>query len=325
MKINLIIDGNYILNKNVFSLLKHNMLYGELRAVLDKSLNNFKSFYFFDNIFFVSDSGSSWRKNLYPEYKTNRTKSQDIDWEFIYTCYREFKDELPANVTVLEAPHIEGDDWIAELIFESNKKGYSNLVISNDHDLIQLMKISTSPLYMNFMGNEIMGKEKVFLPSDYEVFLDHLSKESSTDDIFTMSNTDELLGFIKTYCVKRTHYIVQPNETIITKIISGDKSDNIKSCYQKMGTTGKIRGIGDTGAKKLFTKYIEEFGEIDLNDDELFDNIADLIRESKKLTFGEVPKIINRLSDNMQLISLFNIPDHITKEMKEKILEIDKL
>lgn len=315
MKINLIIDGNYILNKNVFTLHKYNVLFGELRESLDKSLDSFKSLHFFDNIFFVSDSGTSWRKNLYPDYKGNRSKSSDIDWEFVYTAYREFKDDLPINITLLEKKFIEGDDWIAQIIYESNKEGYANVIISNDYDIKQILNFSISPLYINIMSNEMFNREKVFLPKNYEIFMQHLLEESKKSDLFELSADVENLAFFKRFIERRETHIVDDVKELVTKLISGDKSDNIKSVYEKPTKNGKMRGIGEAGANKIYDKYFEEFGELILNDEDLFDNIADLVCENKKVPLSEMPKIKNRLSDNLQLISLFDIPDHIIDQM----------
>jgi len=319
MKINLIIDGNYILNKNVFTLHKYNVLFGELHESLEKSVNNFKSLHFFDNIFFVSDSGTSWRKNLYSEYKAQRSKSSDIDWDFVYTAYKEFKSDLPPNITLLEETYIEGDDWISQIVLESNKEGYANVIISNDYDIKQLVRFSTSPLYINIMSNEMFNSEKVFLPKNYELFMQKLMEKSNEVDLFELSTDSETLAFFKRFIERRDPHLVDDKEVLITKIISGDKSDNIKSSYEKPTSTGKMRGIGEAGSKKIYDKYQEEFGDLDLNDEDLYDNIADLICEYKKASYQEINLIKKNLSDNMQLISLFDIPDHI-KDQMDKIL-----
>lgn len=319
MKINLVIDGNYILMRSVFSLVKYNVLFGELHDSLYKTLDNLKSLHFFDNIFFVSDKGGSWRKNIYPEYKAHRSKNDDIDWDFVYTAYKEFKEDLPPNVTLLEAPLIEGDDWIARIVMESNKKGYANLIISNDHDIKQLLNFSLSPLYINIMSNEMFNREKVFLPENYEVFMHHLFEESNSNDLFDLSKDAETLSFLNKFIERREKHIVDDKKELITKVISGDKSDNIKSVFEKATKSGKMRGIGDAGAKKIYKKYFEDFGELSLDDDDLFENIADLVVENKKGSFNDIPNVVNKISDNMQLINLTDIPDYIVTQIDEKI------
>jgi hypothetical protein len=67
---------------------------------------------------------------------------------------------------------------------------------------------------------------------------------------------------------------------------------------------GKRRGIADKGAKNLFDEYIINFGEPDMNDPDLLENIADLICEKKKLSKSNIPNIQKNLDFNMKLIHL---------------------
>jgi 5'-3' exonuclease len=72
-------------------------------------------------------------------------------------------------------------------------------------------------------------------------------------------------------------------ESLIVKIISGDISDNIQSVYQT-NKGGKIRGIGSKGAQSIYEDYLSEFGDPSLDDPDLYENIADLICEKKKIS-----------------------------------------
>jgi 5'-3' exonuclease len=113
MGVDLIIDGNFILSKLVFTLHKHNLLFGGLHKALEHNITGYRKWYPFANVFLVSDSKEkSWRKKIITEYKGTRKKDTDIDWNFVYTAYGEFKEEVKSTMKVLEAPHIEGDDWI---------------------------------------------------------------------------------------------------------------------------------------------------------------------------------------------------------------------
>ena len=56
MRLNLILDGNFILNKNVFTLHKNNLLFGALQRSLENTISNYKKLYPFQNIYLVSDS-----------------------------------------------------------------------------------------------------------------------------------------------------------------------------------------------------------------------------------------------------------------------------
>ena len=92
MLLNLIIDGNYILSRLVFTLHKNNLLYGALHQSLENTITNYKKLYPFTKVYLVSDSKEkSWRKSLFTDYKATRKKDTDIDWPFVYKVYDEFK------------------------------------------------------------------------------------------------------------------------------------------------------------------------------------------------------------------------------------------
>ena len=80
---------------------------------------------------------------------------------------------------------------------------------------------------------------------------------------------------------------------------------------------GKKRGIGTKGAKSIYDTYITEFGEINLNDPDLYENIADLICEKKKLSKTKIESIVERIKGNFQLIDLRvnNLPQDVTTKM----------
>jgi 5'-3' exonuclease len=159
MLLNCIIDGNYILSRLVFTLHKNNLLYGALSQSLENSILNYKKFYPFTNVYLVSDSKErSWRKELHQNYKSNRKKDSDIDWSFVYKAYDEFKQNVK-GVKLLEYPRIEGDDWIAFLVQKSNQKKQSNFIVSNDHDIKQLIGFNLENEWINFMSNEMYNQE----------------------------------------------------------------------------------------------------------------------------------------------------------------------
>ena len=80
---------------------------------------------------------------------------------------------------------------------------------------------------------------------------------------------------------------------------------------------GKKRGIGVSGAKSIFDAYLTEFGDINLEDPDLFDNIADLICEKKKLSKTTISEIKTNIEHNMKLIYL-DI-NHLPIEVKRRM------
>ncbi len=123
MRVDLVIDGNYILSKLVFTLHKHNLLFGGLHKALEVAINNYRKWYPFTNVYLVSDSKEkSWRKDYTENYKGKRKKDLDIDWNFVYATYDEFKQSIGSQMIVLEAPKVEGDDWISYLVEKANEE-----------------------------------------------------------------------------------------------------------------------------------------------------------------------------------------------------------
>ena len=82
------------------------------------------------------DSPNSWRKDIYPIYKQNRTEKReedDFDWERFYNEYNAYLEELkilPFNI--LKVPRTEADDIIGVLaIYLQNT---NVIIISTDRD-----------------------------------------------------------------------------------------------------------------------------------------------------------------------------------------------
>ena len=313
----LIIDGNYILSKNTFTLHKNNLLFGALHKSLENTVNNYRKWYPFANVYLVSDSKEkSWRKQLTTAYKATRKKDSDIDWQFVYNAYGEFKDSMKGLVKVLEAPHVEGDDWISFLVTKANKEGRSAIIVSNDYDIKQIVNYGLDPLYINIMTNEMYNKEKLFLPRNYQVFLNKVSKLPS-DDIFSLNDNTDFLLLLDRFINKYEINEIDPVESLMIKVISGDTSDNIGSVWS-VTKNGKKRGIGDKGAKTIYDEYLQEFGEVNLGDPDLYENIADLICEKKKLSKTQIESIVENIKGNMRLIDLrlHNLPEEIIDKME---------
>jgi 5'-3' exonuclease len=315
MLVDLIIDGNYILSKLVFTLHKNNLLYGALHKSLENTVNNYRKWYPFANIYLVSDSKEkSWRKQISTEYKATRKKDTDIDWQFVYTAYGEFKQSIQI-CKIFEAPHVEGDDWLSYLVTNSNNNGRSTIIISNDYDIKQIVNFSIDPLYINIMSNEMYNKEKLFMPKNYQIFMNKVSNISN-DDIFNLNDNSEFIMMMNKFLNKYEINEIDPIESLIIKIISGDQSDNISSVWQQT-KNGKTRGIGAKGAKTIYDMYIAEFGEINLSDPDLLENIADLICEKKKLSKNKIEDIVENIKSNFKLIDLRlnNLPVEIVEKM----------
>jgi len=303
----------------VFTLHKNNLLFGALHKSLETSVLNYRKWYPFANVYLVSDSKEkSWRKKLNQNYKANRKKDSDIDWEFVFSAYNEFKESMKwRGIKIMEAPHIEGDDWISFLVEKANKESRCSIIVSNDYDIKQLVGYSIDPLTINIMSNEMHNKQKLFLPKNYQLFMNSINKLDN-NDIFNLNDNQDFTNLLNTFMDKYEINEVDPMEVLIIKLISGDTSDNISSAWSIV-KNGRKRGIADKGAKSIFDEYLVHFGEPNLNDPDLTENIADLICEKKKLSKSSMDGIKTNIESNMKLILLNTeyMPEEIVQKMTE--------
>ena len=102
----------------------------------------------YGDVYLACDS-SSWRRNVFPEYKGARKKDKEsgesgIDWKEFYRIMNMVCEELKTffPYKVIRATGAEADDVIAYLTESTQEFGnHENvLIISSDHDFIQLQK-----------------------------------------------------------------------------------------------------------------------------------------------------------------------------------------
>lgn len=328
MKTALIIDGNYLLNKDVFVLYNIKTLHSDLLNLLRLDMEKLLKLYNFDKVYFVSDSKKgNWRKQFYIDYKGNREKDDKIDWEWVFNEFNIFIDEIGKNSKVeqINIDYAEGDDIIAYLINNNNKIGYSNLVIASDGDLHQLMKFDINENYFNFMYNYKFSDERLYLPKNYNVFL-YDKKRNASNLLFDMNQDDEYFEFVEDLINRTKITEVSPEETLFIKCVHGDKGDNISSAYEKVGKTGKIMGIGKDGALSIYNLYKETYNneEIDFDSDDFINKCAEMVTYGKKIDDVDALETIKkRLKRNRKLTKLTEnyLPDYLLKEFSNIIIK----
>lgn len=116
------------------------------------------------------DNKNYWRKKVFPYYKANRKKAREqsgLDWSVIFDSIKTIKEEIKAifPYKVIDVETAEADDVIATLAEWSQtndlmmsgliEKPKPFLIISGDHDFIQLQKYSNvkqfSPVAKKFL------------------------------------------------------------------------------------------------------------------------------------------------------------------------------
>jgi len=98
------------------------------------------------------DHTNNWRKKVFTEYKANRKKARydsKHDWSKIFETLNEVREEI-VNQTPYKCVRVEGceaDDVIATIV--ENKGPEQILIVSPDHDFIQLQKYPGVKQYSN--------------------------------------------------------------------------------------------------------------------------------------------------------------------------------
>lgn len=324
---NLIFDGNFILHKNVQILHKMNRLYGDFHTMMHNNINKYINANSWDKIIFVSDSKKkSWRQtDVDDQYKEHRVKNVDIDWKWVYTEYNQFKEDISTDYIVVEKDHIEGDDWITAILLKANKIGESNVVISSDKDLNQLVKYNLgNKRFINVQIDDKSNRERIYIPEGWELWLN--DQDNRTDDIFNLSNVHHDVEWFKKTIHNFEYIEVNRYESLFKKLIMGDKGDNVPCPYKTLTSTGKERGIGESGANKIWKHYSENYEPyFDTEDNKFINEIVESIASVNSVNLDSRSKqISNQLKDNLSLMELHyrHYPDWVLNtiitELKDK-------
>ena len=340
IKVNLIIDGNYLLMKNLFILKKLRAI-SDLEDLLIRDYNNLSKSFPYNMIYFVSDSKEfNWRKQEFVQYKGQRKKDDTIDWKFVFETYDKFKTFLKTKrkLKVLEYPGLEGDDFISHIVKTSNKDNYSNIIIASDKDLQQLLNFDLNKNQINIQWNYRFSDERLYLPENYQLILKQLD-ENVSDNIFNLSNDAEFSNFIKSLIKKTKTKSINTEQMLFIKIVQGDASDNIPSILKTKN--GKIdingRGIGEKGGETVYKIYKKMYPEkIDFKSDIFINNLTDVIFYYKKMkspSESDKNLVKKNIKFNLKLITLDssyipkkiyeNMINHYDKILNEEYVEIE--
>ena len=222
----LVIDGNELLMKSIFVWRKNKKLPIEFFFLkqLFKYINMFKS----DEIYVVADSGGSWRKKIYPEYKANRKefrdKHDDIDWEHIFKNYEFLLHNLQSftPIKTVKIYSIEGDDIISYLCRYSKDKV---TIVSQDKDMYQLLLLPNVQIYSP------RKKDLVWEEQPHLIAEDKIKHGDKGDNIPSAKTTAE---YIRNQILIDLINIPTSIDSVIREYIDSIKKDKLK--YRKFLT-----------------------------------------------------------------------------------------
>ena len=167
------------------NLIRH-MVLNTIRSYVTK----FKEEYGPD-IVIACDSRKYWRKDVFPNYKANRKKARQesgLDWNLIFDTINllksEIKDHLPYQLVEIEGA--EADDVIACYVQWIKSENEKVLIVSADHDFMQLHKFNNvyqwSPTKNGFVTCKVDPKDKLF---------EHIIKGDKGDGVPNVLSDDD--------------------------------------------------------------------------------------------------------------------------------------
>ena len=222
----------------------------DFRYDYQKTVQSLASSYGCNEVIIAADWGSSsYRKELYPDYKQNRKEKFAEQSEEERIAFEEFFEEFEATLEVLAEDYImlrykgvEADDVAAHLVKHKNAYDLENIwLVSSDRDWDLLIQDTVSRF------SYVTRKE------------------------VTLENWSE-------------HYDVKPEEYISLKCLTGDKGDNVpgipgigpKRAQQLIEQYGNAFSIYEATPINSKYKYIQTLNE---NADQILTNyeLMDLI------------------------------------------------
>jgi 5'-3' exonuclease len=341
---NLIIDGNYFIYSRLFVLPRQKVPTAfagpeeidtrfmstetEMGIFMRKLATDFASELrkvknITGRIIFTQDS-KSWRKDLFPasEYKANREQDSKINWSNVHKVVEEFTQFLKdKGVIIHRVSGAEGDDLIYAWTSALNSKGENCIIWSGDTDLMQLVNYNKSTDAYTLWYDNTRSRLAVY--PGFQKYLDIKDgKEDDFDSIFDVDHVllisnqikEELKQFINSNNLEVNEIFC--DDYVLTKILTGDKSDNIKSVYsvEKIGKTGKPRTsrINDEKARSIvntFKKRHGRFSSMYLFEESYKTEILKLVASEMKLTSHEDLMSNLELNTNLILLHSSTIPE----------------
>lgn len=347
-KYTLIFDGNFWLHKTFFIGQKikqgkpfnfidepdadKNLLLWKLSVDFAAEIKRFEGIT--NRIVYTIDS-SSWRKTYHPEseYKANRTKSSDIDWNAIYQVHDEFVKSLEElGITVSRIKGAEADDLIFAWSSYLNQQGQNAMIISGDNDLLQLTNKDSSSGANTLYYNKFDKDLHVF--PGFKTWLDQ-EDNTTTNDIFNLpldllSNTKiHLRDIIKANKMKIDE--VNTTEFVFKKILLGDAGDNVSPLDVKIKETKggpRVFKVTPKHANDILDEFKKDkvfINQAHLFNEENINMICEIAKRVIKID-KEIPEIKTKWELNRNLVFLHKkcIPEKIVSDMLSQIEDKSK-
>jgi 5'-3' exonuclease len=217
-------------------------------------------------VFFYEDGDSSYHKNIYKDYKSNRSlrsffglDSDSIDLfnrvkDKNFDLIEKVCNKLP-NVSVVRLKFLEADfiPWYVQNSIFDNDQETANVIYSMDKDMLQCLNENTYMFYKHYKVHKIIDKDSVY---------NHYFKQT-------------------------VPWNVDPELFFLILALDGDISDEYKG----------VKGIGTKTLIKEFPDLLKHTGSAQ----EIIENIKTGNSIFKK-DIGTNSKVIQRIFDNEEIV-----------------------
>ena len=306
------------ISKDTFREFSINYL-GSIFAPFKDSLNS---------VFFVFDS-KSWRKQFIIQ---NAADANEADFAYkgkrkyddhVYLFFEYFQTEIlqaisdEYGIIVTRVNGAEGDDLIA-YICENLKEDIC--IWSVDKDLIQLLEAEKRKVIL-IMPKQMTKFKKLFTTAGF----DQSDPVTKNTDLFNFEidppASVSTVAVIQQIAMQKDykHFIIDPAEEVLLKILGGDGSDSIPRVHKKM-TPSKLTRALDQIRENHDSKTILSL--IDSGDSVIINKISDVTNEILKIVDpGERQTLQHNLDRNIRLVRLNTVmfPDWVVDSIKKSI------
>ena len=265
--------GKFLLDENE----KNDMLYllnDKMRGNLSDISKNCCGIEFVFDCFV----GSSARYSFFSEYKANREKKEKAyDSASLKKAIMEYKVSLDGmDIRTLELTGVEADDIIAHRVKKLRDFGVNVCIVSSDSDLKQLISSDEK-------SNVIMldlGKQIAYVDKNFVLY------SGDADGMQNMFGSDDAEEYVPLWLENRQ--VINPAKELLSKLVSGDTSDNIPSCITY------TKGVSVMGITKERIKKIVEQEDFVVEPDFTYSSIKNelLSRLNESVKTKKDPNII---------------------------------
>lgn len=175
-----------------------------IRHMIINSLRGYKQKFGakYGDMVIACDNQTYWRRSVYPQYKANRKKEREesgYDWKAIFEALKTIRKEIEEffPYPILNVDGAEADDIIATLAEWSQDNDLSSgmfndpkpfLIVSGDHDFIQLQKYSNVSQYSPLKKKLVKPERN---PEQYVI--EHIIRGDSGDGVPNVLSDDTCL------------------------------------------------------------------------------------------------------------------------------------